>query len=177
MATTTTNNGWDIPQSTDLVKNGATAIATLGQDIDTSVGTGLLAWTAYTPTWTNLTVGNGTTSAYYVQLGKTVHVRIRFTFGSTSVMGTNPIATLPVTASSTMPTDTFWQGSHQYDASTGAHYYGAMNIVSTTTVRPVAIAASGNYTQTAAINNTTVPFGAAWATGDIVSLAFTYQAA
>ena len=36
MATTTTNYGWDIPQSTDLVKDGATAIATLGQDIDTS---------------------------------------------------------------------------------------------------------------------------------------------
>ena len=41
MATTTTNYGWDIPQSTDLVKDGATAIATLGQDIDTSVYTAL----------------------------------------------------------------------------------------------------------------------------------------
>jgi hypothetical protein len=37
MATTTTNFGWDIPQSTDLVKDGATAIATLGQDIDTAM--------------------------------------------------------------------------------------------------------------------------------------------
>ena len=37
MATTTTNFGWDIPQSTDLVKDGATAIAALGQDIDTSL--------------------------------------------------------------------------------------------------------------------------------------------
>jgi hypothetical protein len=37
MATTTTNFGWDIPQSTDLVKNGATAIAALGQDIDTAL--------------------------------------------------------------------------------------------------------------------------------------------
>ena len=37
MATTTTNYGWDIPQSTDLVKDGATAIATLGQDADTTV--------------------------------------------------------------------------------------------------------------------------------------------
>jgi hypothetical protein len=36
MATTTTNFGWDVPQSSDLVKNGATAIATLGQDIDTA---------------------------------------------------------------------------------------------------------------------------------------------
>ena len=36
MAPTTPNHAWDIPQSTDLVKDGATAIATLGQDIDTS---------------------------------------------------------------------------------------------------------------------------------------------
>jgi hypothetical protein len=37
MATTTTNFGWDIPESTDLVKDGATAIAGLGQDIDTAM--------------------------------------------------------------------------------------------------------------------------------------------
>lgn len=37
MATTTTNFGWAIPQSTDLVKDGATAIASLGSGIDTSL--------------------------------------------------------------------------------------------------------------------------------------------
>ena len=37
LSTTTTNFGWDIPQSSDLVKNGATAIAELGQDIDTTM--------------------------------------------------------------------------------------------------------------------------------------------
>ena len=35
MASTTTNYGFDVPTSSDLVKNGATAISTLGQDIDT----------------------------------------------------------------------------------------------------------------------------------------------
>jgi hypothetical protein len=35
MATTTTNYGFDVPQSSDLVKNGATQIALLGQDLDT----------------------------------------------------------------------------------------------------------------------------------------------
>lgn len=39
MATTTTNFGWAIPTSTDLVKDGATAIATLGNAIDTNVST------------------------------------------------------------------------------------------------------------------------------------------
>lgn len=37
MATTTTNFGWTVPQSTDLVKDGATAIATLGSGIDTTM--------------------------------------------------------------------------------------------------------------------------------------------
>lgn len=36
MATTTTNFSFDIPQSSDLVKDGATAIALLGQEIDTT---------------------------------------------------------------------------------------------------------------------------------------------
>ena len=35
MATTTTNYGFDVPTSSDLVKDGATAISTLGQDLDT----------------------------------------------------------------------------------------------------------------------------------------------
>lgn len=35
MATVTTNYGFDVPTSSDLVKNGATQIALLGQDLDT----------------------------------------------------------------------------------------------------------------------------------------------
>ena len=37
MATTTPNFGWSVPTSTDLVTNGATAIETLGDAIDSSV--------------------------------------------------------------------------------------------------------------------------------------------
>jgi hypothetical protein len=35
MASTTTNYGWTVPTSSDLVKNGATAISTVGQSVDT----------------------------------------------------------------------------------------------------------------------------------------------
>ena len=38
MATTTPNNGWPVPTSTDLVKDGATAIEALGDAIDTTLG-------------------------------------------------------------------------------------------------------------------------------------------
>lgn len=37
MATTTPNFGWPVPTSTDLVKNGATAIEALGDAIDASL--------------------------------------------------------------------------------------------------------------------------------------------
>jgi hypothetical protein len=37
MATTTPNYGWDVPTSSDYVKDGAVAIETLGDDIDASL--------------------------------------------------------------------------------------------------------------------------------------------
>jgi hypothetical protein len=37
MATTTPNYGWDVPTSTDSVKDGASAIETLGDDIDATL--------------------------------------------------------------------------------------------------------------------------------------------
>jgi hypothetical protein len=172
MATTTPNFGWSVPTSSDLVKNGAVAIETLGDSIDASlvdlkggttgqvlakasgsdmdfswvtdatgipatiidakgdliagtaadtagrlaVGandlfltaasgetTGLKysgAWTSFTPTWTNLTVGNGTEVYKYMQVGKQLFARYKFTLGSTSSIGTNPNVTLPVNPAS-----------------------------------------------------------------------------
>ena len=41
MATTTPNYGWDVPTSTDYVKDGATAIETLGDEIDATLKTAL----------------------------------------------------------------------------------------------------------------------------------------
>jgi hypothetical protein len=50
---TTTNNGWTYPESTDLVKDGATAIQTLADDIDTTLG-------VYAPSSSGLTLINTT---------------------------------------------------------------------------------------------------------------------
>jgi hypothetical protein len=62
---------------------------------------GATDWAAWTPTWTNLTVGNATQTARYSQSGKTVFFILKLVFGSTTSMGTQPTFTWPVTAAST----------------------------------------------------------------------------
>jgi hypothetical protein len=84
MATTTTNFGWDIPQSTDLVKDGATAIAALGQDIDTAL----------------VDLKGGTTGQV---LTKASNTDLDFSFTTLSVTsGLNLIANQTVTSSTTV---------------------------------------------------------------------------
>jgi len=52
---------------------------------------GIATWTSFTPTWTNLTVGNGTYDwSLYSQVNDIVFFSIRFTLGSTSSVGTTP---------------------------------------------------------------------------------------
>ena len=54
------------------------------------------AYQSYTPTWTSLTVGNGTQAFSYTQVNKMVHVFGRITFGSTTSISSTPLFTLPV---------------------------------------------------------------------------------
>jgi hypothetical protein len=68
--------------------------------VDTTSATGLKwaagAWQTWSPSIFNLTVGNGTTSARYTQIGNVVFFSFKFTFGTTSVMIASPNITLPV---------------------------------------------------------------------------------
>ena len=86
MATTTPNYGWDVPTSTDYVKDGASAIETLGDDIDASlfsitsgknVGLVHIATTSFTSTST-VNVNNCFTSAF-----KNYRILIKSEYGST----------------------------------------------------------------------------------------------
>jgi hypothetical protein len=101
MATTTPLNGWPVPTSTDYVKDGATAIESLGDAIDASVGSGLLAWTSYTPVLTP-TSGSITSyvinSAKYAKIGKTVHLAIDTTITNNGTGSGQFNYTLPVNA-------------------------------------------------------------------------------
>ena len=57
-------------------------------------------WTSFIPSWTNLTVGNGTNSGAYTQIGKTVFLRINLLFGSTTSVSGDICFTHPVTSAS-----------------------------------------------------------------------------
>ena len=61
-------------------------------------GTAVGAWTSFTPTWLNLTQGNGTVGyAKYSQINKTVHFVVSFTWGSTTSLSGHWGMQLPVT--------------------------------------------------------------------------------
>lgn len=68
----------------------------------TLVTAGIIAseqWTSWVPTWTAMTVGNGVLDyAKYIKFGRLINFRIKFTFGTTSAMGTTPHFTLPFSA-------------------------------------------------------------------------------
>ena len=56
------------------------------------------AWTAWTPSWGNLSVGNGTLVARYTRIGKTVLFEVKLTFGSTTSISGTVTFSFPVTA-------------------------------------------------------------------------------
>jgi hypothetical protein len=74
---TTTNYGWETPDDTDLVKDGALAMRDLGQDIDTSMAGKPKASGTYTANGT-LT----TTYASYITISLTTSTRPVYVFFS-----------------------------------------------------------------------------------------------
>jgi hypothetical protein len=168
---TTTNNGWTTPDDTDLVKDGALAIRDLGQEIDTSVGEGLLPWKTWAPTlsggWAN---GNGIYAAKYVQIGKTVHLNIYFSVGSTTTKGTGMTLSLPVTAAS----NTANTAGIAWCTVAGTVYVGSARLATATAMVVQQHDAAATYVRAAA---TTATIPATWATSDNFVINFTYQAA
>jgi len=125
-------------------------------------------WTAYTPTLGGWTLGNGTLSGSYIQAGKLIHFRIIFTVGSTTTISgapnfSIPAAALTLGANGRRPVGTI----DLFDTSGSAHrhYFGVLT--TTTAVAPVL------HDGTAI--SPTVPW--TWATGDIIEISGTYEAA
>jgi hypothetical protein len=129
-------------------------------------------WTSYTPTLTNITLGNGTLDFKHKQIGKTVFVRGTFTMGSTSSMSTGPTFTLPVTA--VTYSDRLVVGTCGILDSGTEQYYGAIALTSTTVASCRVYNAASTYLITTAISST-APM--TWTTNDMLTVNFNYEAA
>jgi len=138
----------------------------LASQLDSAFGNG--GWTSYTPTFANFTLGNGTISAAYVQIGKTVLVRVKVTLGSTSSMGSAPTVSLPVTGQASG----LLFSAYLADAS-ATDFVGNAYIASSTTVGIRMINVSATYATTASVS-AAAPF--TWTTNDSFSFAIEYEA-
>lgn len=126
------------------------------------------AWNAFTPSLTNMTIGNGTLACYWIQIGKTIHARGRLTWGSTtSVAGAISIG-LPATASS----NGSFTGSLTMRAG-GVDYLGYI-APTTTTIAVSAVGSAGTYANRVT-TSATIP--GTWTSADNITFSITYEAA
>lgn len=131
-------------------------------------------WQTYAPSWTNVTVGNGTVVAKYIQTGKMVTVRVKFSLGNTSAVGTAPTFSLPVTAIAGYTAGGEPYGLAGFTDAAVAVYPGMAIAASTTTATLYALNASATYTTYTAAT-AAIPFG--FGNGDELYAYLTYEAA
>jgi hypothetical protein len=125
-----------------------------------------LTFADYTPSYTNITIGNGTVVARYAELGKYVFVYFNFTLGSTSSISSNPRITIPVEAKST----NFVGPAYGLDAGT-VEVIG-QTVLNSATEMNFYVPLNGSYGSTQM--NATFPW--TWTTNDQVKLLLTYEA-
>lgn len=168
-------NAGVLATNNSVVTANITDSAVTPAKLQAGTGTGW-TWQTWTPTWTNLTVGNGTIVARYNQTGKTVNAHIELTFGSTTSISGQVDFTLPITASST------YLGNNQIGTGSledfGITIYDPWIITSggsPTTKCVIHVKnAAGTYVSFTALSST-IPF--TWGNGDIIHVNIKYEAA
>lgn len=121
---------WDVGTGTTKKITLANLIALIR-----SGGSGY-AWTSYTPSLVNITLGNGTMTAKFARIGNTIFFRIVIVCGSTTAIGNGITISAPVAAASdygTANVRTNLGGLSGLDVGT-AHYWGLVNFEASTTV-------------------------------------------
>lgn len=121
-------------------------------------------WAAYTPTHTNITVGNGTEVARYSRFGDLVVVNYVLTLGSTSVIGASPRVGMPVISANSDATP-----SIRYTDASASTHAGGLGVLVAGAMNIALLSSTG------ANVSATVPF--TWATSDAIRLSITYETA
>jgi hypothetical protein len=135
---------------------------------------GGFTYAAYTPTFTNFSLGNGTINvARWAQSGKMVHVYGQVTLGSTSSVSGNITLSLPATASSSIVGINAVGNVTFGDDGVGS-FGGLVRLQSTTTFRLDVLGAAGSYTNVTGTSST-VPM--TWTNLDDFRFSLVYEAA
>lgn len=167
---------WTTTPKTWAVGDKHTAVVDNAQLRDLANAFG--AWTSYTPALggSGWAIGNGTVTAAYLQVQKTVMFRARFVFGSTSTFGgaASPTVTLPVAAAAGYPTGTTeGLNAYVYVVDTGAATRPGFALLTSSTV--LTLYTMTGTTTAAALITSTAPH--TWAATDVISIHGTYEAA
>lgn len=139
----------------------------------TTASGGTVTYTTWTPTWTNLTVGNGTVVARYGTSGKFVNFAIGIQLGSTSSVSGTIEFTLPKTPKNT----TLDIDQYVYTAFLKAGvdiYYGATELAASTKGVVFSMLANGTYVSRQG-TSATAPF--TWGNGDVIQITGVYEEA
>jgi hypothetical protein len=128
------------------------------------------AYTSYTPSLTNITIGNGSITGKYMRVGKMCQGEAVVVFGSTTSISGIPEIGLPFTSTSVSVNPC---QATLLDSAT-AVYPALGYFQSTTTVRVLAINTAGTYAIEAGIS-ATVPF--TWTTNDRINVNFCFEVA
>lgn len=116
---------------------------------------------SFTPTFSGVTVGNGTVDAYYWQVNNLVFWRLLFELGSTSAITGTVFVEYPVASTGT------WAnaigGSVFFDDATGVDYFGFLYRNNSVQARVAVGNSSGTFLTYNTVSSAT-PF--TWATGD-----------
>jgi len=130
-------------------------------------------WQAYSPTYTNLTVGNGTVVARYTQSGKLITVFFSIVFGSTtSLTGGTPAVSLPANCAAGFNELVVVFGKCE-DTGT-AFYNGGAMIIDPDRFRWQVFPTNGAFLTS---DNVSPTNPMTWTTGDKYSTSFTYEGA
>lgn len=123
------------------------------------------AWADWTPSWTAVTLGNGTTWGRVLVNGQTVDFVAKLTLGSTSVVGSGVILTLPYAGAADRMSAL---GVTALDAGSNNFTLGAVSYAGA--VLPYALGAGGAAAGAVGPN---VPF--TWAVGDELVIRGRYE--
>ena len=137
------------------------------------------AWTTFTPTFTSIgagtdwAIGNATTSAAYMRVGRTLFFRVQVTWGTTTTFGTKALGmSLPLASIAYSGTNPVLGEAAFYDASAAENYSGRVAYRGQTEVQFFQTGVSATYVKNGNVTST-LPF--TWVSTDQLNAQFYFE--